>query len=209
MKRLPGGKVTVRRGYYHREERIDVPPYLLDVDLVTVAQYRACVRAGACPTKGIAAGEVLTVCNWNLPGLAQDPITCVWKDHAEAYCRWAGKRPVKTQEWVLAVTGGGERRYPWGNTVEEKHVLDMGPCRDAARGYYVWTCPVSRPSTTDSLEGIRGLVGLVHEWTRDDPAPVVREGAKDCWDSLASSMMPKSGCGRMADVFRCAKDLAP
>lgn len=229
MKRVQGGTVTVLRHYEHRleDETPDVPPFLLDVNRVTVAQYRACVQAGACSVEGLKGGVEVTFCPWNVPGLDGDPITCIRPPQVAAYCRWAGKRPVKIEEWTLAAgreerrtvnpqTAAGEphmqpmrperRRYPWGNALEERHQLDLGSCRDAARGYYVWTCPVDMLRSTNSPEGIRDLVGLVGEWTSNNPG-ADWYSVRGCANEFASEVSSCGLSGRVA--FRCAKDLSP
>jgi formylglycine-generating enzyme len=45
------------------------------------------------------------------------PVTCVHWYWALAFCIWDGGRLPTEAEWMLAASGGDDRRYAWGNTL--------------------------------------------------------------------------------------------
>jgi hypothetical protein len=75
----------------------------------TVAQYRACVRAGAC-------SEPDSDGTWssNSGSVENHPVNSVDWHQATAFCRWAGGRLPTADEWQRVASNGGSAKYPWG-----------------------------------------------------------------------------------------------
>ncbi len=79
---------------------------------VSVAEYAACVRAGACSLT-VSAVEVRgdlgswrqesSGCVGGRPDQANAPMNCVDWASADAYCTWAGKRLPTREEWWEAI----------------------------------------------------------------------------------------------------------
>ena len=213
MLRIPGAAIVLGGN-----ERT-LKPYWLDRTEVTVAAYRRCVVAGACPVPGRSS----PYCTFDRAGSSDElPVSCVRHAGAVAFCMHRGARLPSEAEWELAARGRTEHKFPWGDarpacavaaTLRSDHTAKSctgdGPAR-------VGTHPLGR-----SPFGIEDLAGNVEEWTADffvDPMPaappksgasfVLRGGswllgpsyARTDARSAGSSMEAGPGVG-----FRCAK----
>jgi formylglycine-generating enzyme required for sulfatase activity len=114
MVRVPAGEFTMGSKGGHSDEkpehRVYLEEFYIDKYEVTVAQYRACVEAGACTAP--STGQYY---NWGRSERENHPINGVDWDQAQAYCGWAGKRLPSEAEWEKAARGTDGRTYPWGN----------------------------------------------------------------------------------------------
>jgi formylglycine-generating enzyme required for sulfatase activity len=77
-----------------------VATFELDTFEVTVADYKKCVKAGKCSAAG--GSSVHSLCNAEVAGRGNHPISYVNLEQASAYCDWAGK-------WLPAVRRVGVR----------------------------------------------------------------------------------------------------
>ncbi len=88
--------------------------FYLDVDELTIGNYKKCVDSGKCTVPDSASAY----CNWNFgkPGKELHPVNCVTWIQADAYCAWVGKRLPTESEWEKASRGGVDgNKYPWGD----------------------------------------------------------------------------------------------
>jgi len=91
------------------------------------------------------------------------PVTGIGLNEARAFCQWKGRRLARIvrlprwSEWLQAVRGGSQRRYPWGNEFCE-HKCNL---REAG-----WRRPLPVFSLADSAAecGALHLLGNVYEW---------------------------------------------
>ncbi|MBW2703595.1 MAG: formylglycine-generating enzyme family protein [Deltaproteobacteria bacterium] len=158
---------------------------------VTVAQYRACVKAGRC-TKPKTKSDV-EYCNWGYGDRDKHPINGVDWNQAESFCKWAGGRLPTEKEWEAEASNKGSRKYPWGaakptcaRVVMKEGKLGCG--RDL-------TWPVCSKTSGNSVSGLCDMGGNVWEWTSSwydnkKKARVVRGGSwhgVDTVDFRASS----------------------
>ncbi|MBW2703690.1 MAG: SUMF1/EgtB/PvdO family nonheme iron enzyme [Deltaproteobacteria bacterium] len=131
---------------------------------VTVAQYRACVKAGKC-TKSTPKNEDF-ICNWSYKERADHPINCVdWKQ-AEAFCGWVGGRLPTEEEWFAEASDKGSRVYPWGKEEVSCERAIWGGKENKFDGCgRNTTWPVCSRPTGNSVSGLCDMSGNVWEWT--------------------------------------------
>lgn len=197
-------------------EQIALAAFAIDVDEVTVAEYQACVDAGACE----AALDVNPTCN-AAAGRTDHPVNCVRYSHAQAYCAWAGKRLPDEAEWTKAARGGCEHfgdclaeapRWPWGSA---PHSCDLAVFRDASgKGCGTGgTAPAGSRPDGASPYGLRDMVGNVMEYVAPYDAADqalahgIRRGGGWYWSATGMHQRHISGVGggNMAVYgFRCA-----
>jgi formylglycine-generating enzyme required for sulfatase activity len=194
-----------------------VQTYWLDTTDVTVAQYTACVGAGApgCTTPGLGGAEQL--CNGGVNGRENHPINCVDWFQASAYCAWAGKRLPDEWEWEWAARGrDAAQTYPWGAeapTCTRAVMLDPDFAEGIGCGAYSTAAVGSKPAGA-SRDGVQDLAGNVSEWTDSwyagaQTGRVLRGGtwyASDDRDLRADSRVPNGPSERSESYgFRCAR----
>ena len=153
---------------------------------VTVAQYRACVDAGAC-TKP----ETGSYFNWGVSGRDHHPINGVdWKQ-ATTFARWAGGRLPTGDEWTYAATSGGKSwDYPWGDETAtcSRAVMD-GRVRGGREGCgQDRTWPVCSKPAGNSTHGVCDLAGNVWEWTQETKGASNRVSRGGGWSRPASGL---------------------
>jgi formylglycine-generating enzyme len=211
---IPGGAYVPDSGPGDRQE---IAPFHLDVHEVTVAEYRACVNAGACVAQTsvwwYGEEQVEEHCNFAAEPGPRDthPMNCVDWDNAAAYCRWVGKRLPSEWEWEWAARGRDENRlYAWGASEPDEAICWRREHSGAG------TCEVGSMAADVSRDGVRDLGGNVREWTdsfghspaTDRPERVNRGGS---WKTMMKSYLRVQDYQayaadiRLEDLgFRCA-----
>lgn len=182
---IPGGDGVIGSDDHHPQERprhsVTLSTFYLDRHEVTNRDYQACERAGACEkTRQILFG-------WSdFQGPDQPAIAVTW-EHAEAYCRFAGKRLPTEAEWEKAARGGTEGRlYPWGDdpaTCDRAHVAGCQP--DTTR-------PVG--SLPAGPYGVFDMAGNGYEWVNDWASACYRGCGGECGDECFG-LDPQGPCG--------------
>ncbi|MGE5477738.1 MAG: formylglycine-generating enzyme family protein [Bacteroidales bacterium] len=122
---------------------------------VTVAQYGACVAAGACRPRQ--------------PRWQEDdmPMTEVTALDAEDYAAWLSRRTGKRYrlpdeaEWEWAARAGTTTAYPWGDAMEEGRAV----CQHCDPRFNHRPAPVATMAANPW--GLFDMHGNVWEWTRD------------------------------------------
>ncbi|MFN3196805.1 MAG: SUMF1/EgtB/PvdO family nonheme iron enzyme [Bradymonadia bacterium] len=143
---------------------VKLPGFAMAQAEVTVAQYRACVEAGACSDEGLSKGAV---CNWGRPNRDDHPINCLSWAQARDFSWWIGGRLPSEAEWEYAARGAGEPiRFPWGNS--------MATCgrtvfrdRDRPGCGSRSTQPVCSLKEGHTAQGLCDMAGNVWEWVSD------------------------------------------
>jgi formylglycine-generating enzyme required for sulfatase activity len=189
-----------------------VPGFFLDQTEVTAGQYAECVLADQC-TPPPRSRE----CNDDSGDRFDHPVNCVRWDEAAQFCRWAGKRLPRANEWRFAAGLGLGHAFAWGDDEPDSGQLCWRRTVDAR------TCAVATHPESRSPWGVHDMAGNVCEWTAAtncDSNQRDCEGSRVCrggsWRSEAAHevgadakrSLPRTGTS--SDVgFRCASSLDP
>jgi formylglycine-generating enzyme required for sulfatase activity len=151
---------------------------------VTVAAYKVCVAAGACPADELTQDTPQATCN--APhGRSTHPMNCVSHASAHAFCAWAGGRLPTAVEWEYAAKSGQSRVYPWGdgpvtgrqanfcdrncpralNEAQQKQWRDNGWVAMSEDDGWAATAPPGSFAAGDSAWQLKDMAGNVWEWT--------------------------------------------
>jgi formylglycine-generating enzyme required for sulfatase activity len=183
---------------------VSLGAYEIDVTEVTMAQYAACVRAGACTAPspevwwpGMSQSDHETGsrnCNEGRSGRDDHPVNCVDLAQAKAYCAHVGKRVPTEAEWEHAARGDDRRTYPWGEQTPSKELVNACglECTDMFRDwgftvlaaydeYDAWrgTAPVGLFPRGASPQGLLDMAGNVWEWTTTEYCQYPHENCEE------------------------------
>ena len=145
--------------------QVTVSTFYMDLNEVTVAEYRACMKAGKCPEAGPRYVD------YDRP---RQPITGVsWHD-AVAYCKAHGKHLPTEAEWEKAARGTDGRLYSWGDepiTCQRAVYMDKSgrSCgvQKKRGGHPEKGRPLEVGSRPAGLFGLFDMIGNSWEWTAD------------------------------------------
>jgi formylglycine-generating enzyme required for sulfatase activity/tRNA A-37 threonylcarbamoyl transferase component Bud32 len=151
---VPGGEA--RQGADRHEVRIE--SFYIDKTEVTSQAYLAFCRETGRPKPPKAAH-------------ADYPVVNVTFDDAQAFCRWAGKRLPRANEWEKAARGVKGQAYPWGDTLD--YELANIP-RDKNVTKLATLAPAAAYGSGASPYGALNMLGNVWEWV-NTPAPALDE----------------------------------
>ncbi|MCK5804938.1 MAG: SUMF1/EgtB/PvdO family nonheme iron enzyme [Lentisphaeria bacterium] len=168
---LPLPRGTFEMGNKARKDerpvrRVTLKPFAMLKTEVTVAQYRACVKAGKCTKPTPSVGDRADY-NWSNGRGDKHPINGVLRKQAKAFCAWVGGRLPSEAEWEYAARSGGKRQlYPWGNEKAScRRAVVFGQDRGGCDRGTTW--PVCSKPGGNSAQGLCDLVGNVSEWVAD------------------------------------------
>ena len=145
----------------------NVDAVCLDRTEVTVENFEACVKEGACARpsadKALHANAPRSDCNFAQPGRASHPMNCVSWGDANGYCRWKQMRLPREAEFEYAATraASGTAETPWGD------VADATKANLAGGDPFPKTSPVGALETGATRDGVLDLIGNVAEWQSD------------------------------------------
>jgi formylglycine-generating enzyme required for sulfatase activity len=155
--KIPGGSFLMGSNDGEDNERpvhcVTVSPFEMAKTDITVAQYKACVDAGAC-----GAPKTGGHCNWVKGG--NYPLNCVDWEQADGYCKWAGGRLPTEAEWERAARGGTDTKWSFGD--DEAQLGDYAWYRDNSGDT---THPVGQKKPNQY--GLYDMAGNVWQWVAD------------------------------------------
>lgn len=178
--------VFIEGGSFIGEDRREhiVASFFMDRTEVTVAEYRACVRAGHClgdvlvnsvgsPCHGQAQCPrrlMVRGCNYYKAGRADHPMTCIGVGQAMKYCAWVGGRLPNEWEWEWAARGREDaRRFPWGAADATCDLAAMGNYATGKAGCgRDSTWPVGSRQAGASRDGLLDIAGNASEFVLGD-----------------------------------------
>jgi len=165
-----------------------IAPFLLDKNLVSVADFRKFIDATNYKTEADKFGDsgvflfdqgqwtLMKGANWEYPlgetkpkSLDNHPVTHVGWNDAKSYASWVGKRLPTEFEYEFAAKNGGDSVYPWGNTVlkDGKHMANVWQGASVndldAKDGFLLTSPIGHYGASPA--GLTDMVGNVWQWT--------------------------------------------
>lgn len=161
------------RWYYMRQSpqhSVSLDGFWLDQTEITNAQYRQCVKEGACSEPlACKKGEP----TYSDAEKSTHPVVCVDWHAANEYCEWAGARLPTEAEWEYAFRGVQGLIYPWGDSFDGAKLnycdanCDLSHADDRYDDEYAKTAPSGSYPEGASWCGALNMSGNVSEWVAD------------------------------------------
>ncbi|MDX9722967.1 MAG: formylglycine-generating enzyme family protein [Myxococcota bacterium] len=167
-----------RRSELSPQREAALEAFWLDRTEVSMADYLACLEAGACTApkdEEILCQRGLSYATQPAPPLAY-PVNCVSWAQAQDYCRWRAKRLPSSDEWEAAARGPDGLMFPWGEelpTCSQAFSLSLKGCfypccfREDWSELFPWTVEVDSMVEGASPFGVLHLADNVREWVED------------------------------------------
>ncbi len=137
--------------------KVDLDAFWIDKTEVTNAMYAQCVADGVCNDPINKSSSTHSTYYGN-PAFDNYPVIYVDWNMAKTYCEWAGRRLPTEAEWEKAARGTDGRKYPWGNNLPDKNLLNNNGTD---------TTEVDKYSAGASPYGVLNMAGNVVEWVAD------------------------------------------
>lgn len=183
MVRIPAGSYLPLYGVAG-EPRVPVRSFRLDRDPATRGEYLAFLRANPAwrrsRVRAVFADRAAYLADWRgdlEPGDADDlrrPVTNLSWFAAKAYCEWRGGRLPTVHEWEYAAAASATRVDAARDPAFVRLLLE----RYASRPRPLPPVGTGAVAGTANRLGVRGMHGLVWEWTDDFNSVLVSDDSR-------------------------------
>lgn len=150
---------------------VRVAPFALAKHETTIAQYRAFLVATQASAPAHWGDDMEPWCD-------ALPITGLSQQEIDAYLAWAGLRLPTHAEWEFALTGGGVRRFAWGDENDPTRVVCGMPPFPSVRWLLAGTTPEAARQRREILRDYLRPVGSI-------PSGNTPEGIADLLGNVA------------------------
>jgi hypothetical protein len=141
-------------------QEVEVKPFLIDIAPVRWQNFPCDPTQGKCLPEVWGGDEKEQTKRAFAPNLGALQSAVFYM---EELCKYYGKRLIREDEWEYAVTAGGTRTYPWGDTPPDcgRLLLDQTLCPLSEDQFWNWGKDEPLLGTYPaSQEGIYDLVGF-------------------------------------------------
>lgn len=206
------------------QESISLKTFWIDRKEVTLGDYNACVSEGKCEAISFKDCKVYTPQGLQIAlrvpkhlQLPDQPVTCVTRAQAQAYCAFVGGGLPTHDQWEKAARGVEGQLFPWGTTWDPVLAnwgeFDLIKTSIAGKvDGYAWTAPPGRFEKGISPYKLWDVAGNVSEWVSGDSLQGHARGGSWTSDPFAlrtTGRLSIKALDRRTDVgFRCAYDRA-
>jgi sulfatase modifying factor 1 len=204
MVTIPGGTLNTIDPVTKSTKVVSIRSFLIDKNLVTVADFDAFAKATGFKTEAEKFGNAAVfdevTRQWilvdgadyhypqgkNKPSAeANHPATQISWNDAVAYAKWKGKRLPTQWEWEHAAKNGSQssEQYTWGTdlVVNGKYKANTWqgsfPSYNSVEDGYAYTSPVG--VFGENKLGLTDMGGNVWQWCQDDIEPTAEEKVSD------------------------------
>ena len=158
---VPGGEFIMGRGGSDNPQHtVNLGDFWIYRNEVTNQQYETCVAAGKCSFPNLVDNKV-----FEDRTRANDPVTGVMWEQANAYCQFVHGRLPTEAEWEKAARGPNGNIYPWGDEAPSCGLLNFNNCIGK-------TTNVTTYAQGQSYYKVFDMSGNVFEWVADWYDPV-------------------------------------
>lgn len=172
---------SVAGGQKKPQHEVFVDAFRIDQTDVTNAMYAMCVSAGACQ-RPWSTNSTTRDNYYGNPEFGNYPVISISWNHANAYCKWAGRRLPTSAEWEKAARGMNGGTYPWGddppNATRLNYNNNVGDTTEV--GHY--PMGASPYGAQDMAGNVFQWVGVVYETYKATPQVPIYEQRGGPWD---------------------------
>lgn len=199
--------------------KVEVASFCIDINEVTVSDYRACSDNGDCKRahrdsmwpQGSKDEEAWSgdrkiysaLCNEGIEGHEDHPVNCVSWSQAEAFCEHRDAGLPTEAQWEFAARGSDGRVYSWGDGVPDSERMNGCGAECVA-----WRAAVELSTNPALHESDDGYVGTapVGSFPAGKSQAGLFDMAGNVFEWTASEFVPFDEAQRLAEAAKAAPD---